>query len=669
MIFEEIVLENFATYKGSNSINLLPSSPDKPIILIGGENGCGKTTLMDAFQLVLFGSAANCSNRGKLAYDAYLERCINRDTPMDEGARLKLSFHYFSGGIQKRFSIERKWFQKGTKIEKQFWVYELTGGEIKFNAPLSENWADYVESFFPAQVAPFFFFDGEKIEALADFEKSGHLVHAAIHGLLGLNLVNQLDVDLLALEKRKHKEFGSEDEKLALQLLESQLQNCRYRISELKTEESQLNNHLDVLQNQLDLLEIEFRKQGGELYEKRFDLEKLLQQQQDELVTQEDSLRDIASGIAPLMLVKHLLQDIRSQAQIEENAHREQLLCEVLDVRDQKLVDHLAKQVTQNSILEDIASFLQKDRSNRRATAKAEKYLGLDSDGQRDLDILLENGLPALEQALPAELSKIRMLRDDMESTKTSIGSIPDESKISVIIADRESLQADHCKITTSLSVVKTELERAQRQLDMKNSELKRVMTQAAHAQFAEGDIHRLVQYAAKVRDTLEQFRAKVVEKHIGEIESLVLESFKNLLRKKTLIEQLQIDRSNYQVKLYNAAGSEIMPDRLSAGERQLLATALLWGICQAAGKPLPTIIDTPLGRLDTSHRTNLIENYFPNASHQVLLLSTNEEIVGKYYEQLLPYISHSSVLSHNEGNGGTTVRQGYFNDGGQNAH
>lgn len=369
------------------------------------------------------------------------------------------------------------------------------------------------------------------------------------------------------------------------------------------------------------------------------------------------------------MLVKQLLQDIRSQAQIEENAHRERLLCEVLDARDQKLVDHLAKQITQESTLDKITSFLQEDRSNRRFAAMADKYLGLDSDGQRDLDILLENELPALEQALPAELIKIKLLRDDVESTKTSLGSIPDESKISAIIADRESLQKNLGKVTTSLSVIKAELERAQRQFDMKNSELKREMTQAAHAKFAESDAHRLVQYAAKVRGTMEQFRAKVVEKHIGEIESLVLESFKHLLHKKTLVEQLQIDRSNYQVKLYNATGSEIMPDRLSAGERQLLATALLWGICQAAGKPLPTIIDTPLGRLDTSHRTNLIEKYFPNASHQVLLLSTNEEIVGKYYEQLLPYISHSSVLSHDEGKNGTTVKQGYFSVGGQHDH
>ena len=669
MIFEEIMLENFATFKGENSITLLPSSLGKPIILIGGENGCGKTSLMDAFQLVLFGPAANCSNRGKQAYDTYLEKCINRDTPTDEGARLKLTFQYFSSGVQKRYSIERKWFKKGSKIEKQFWVYDLTTDEHKYKASLSENWSDYVESFFPTQVAPFFFFDGEKIETLADFEKSGPLISAAIHSLLGLNLVDQLDVDLITLEKRKHKDNESEFDQSVIDSLELQLQSFASRIDELKTEESQLNNQHDLLVSRLEVVELEFRQQGGELFETRLDLEKQLHLQQEGLALQEDSLREIASGAAPLLLVKHLLRNIMSQSQIEENAHREQLLCEVLDNRDLILINRLSEQVSQESVLKDITSYLQEDRNKRREASHAEKYLGLDSDSQRDLEFLLENELPTLERVLPETIDKIKLVRENVETTELSIGSIPDESKLSNIITERTSLHDDITKSTTSLRLVNEEKERTQRQLEQKNAELKRELTRAAHSNFELKDTQRLVQYASKVRETLEQFRTKVIEKHIGRIEELVLVSFTNLLRKKSLVKILKIDRDNFQVKLYNANGGEVMPERLSAGERQLLATALLWGICQAAGKPLPTIIDTPMGRLDTSHRTNLIENYFPHASHQVLLLSTNEEIVGKYYDQLLPYISHCCVLSHDEYMGGTTVHQGYFNEGGHYAH
>jgi DNA sulfur modification protein DndD len=101
--------------------------------------------------------------------------------------------------------------------------------------------------------------------------------------------------------------------------------------------------------------------------------------------------------------------------------------------------------------------------------------------------------------------------------------------------------------------------------------------------------------------------------------------------------------------------------DRLSAGEKQLLATSLLWGLARASGRPVPTIIDTPLGRLDSSHRRHLIERYFPNASHQVLLLSTDEEIAGPYYTALKPFITRTYILAHNDESGQTNIEPGYF--------
>ena len=102
-------------------------------------------------------------------------------------------------------------------------------------------------------------------------------------------------------------------------------------------------------------------------------------------------------------------------------------------------------------------------------------------------------------------------------------------------------------------------------------------------------------------------------------------------------------------------------PDRLSAGERQLLAIALLWGLARVSGRALPTVIDTPLGRLDSSHRANLIERYFPSASHQVILLSTDEEINRTYHRMLEPQIGRSYLLQYDDEERATTVVDGYF--------
>jgi DNA sulfur modification protein DndD len=117
-----------------------------------------------------------------------------------------------------------------------------------------------------------------------------------------------------------------------------------------------------------------------------------------------------------------------------------------------------------------------------------------------------------------------------------------------------------------------------------------------------------------------------------------VLECFQQLLHKTTLVTGIRIDPGSYALTLFGGDRLPLLPERLSAGERQLLAVALLWGLARAAGRALPTFIDTPLGRLDAGHRQHLVSRYFPFASHQVVLLSTDKEIEGDYHRALAPY-------------------------------
>ena len=96
MIFTELVLENFGPYLGKQVINLRPEADDntRPIILFGGMNGGGKTTLMDAIRLALYGIRAQCSNRGNLSYGDFLSQCVNRNTPLGENTRVELAFQH-----------------------------------------------------------------------------------------------------------------------------------------------------------------------------------------------------------------------------------------------------------------------------------------------------------------------------------------------------------------------------------------------------------------------------------------------------------------------------------------------------------------------------------------------------------------------------------------------
>ncbi|ELD3426485.1 DNA sulfur modification protein DndD, partial [Enterobacter hormaechei] len=99
------------------------------------------------------------------------------------------------------------------------------------------------------------------------------------------------------------------------------------------------------------------------------------------------------------------------------------------------------------------------------------------------------------------------------------------------------------------------------------------------------------------------------------------------------MIEKISINPEDFTISLLASDNKPISTERLSAGERQLFSIAILWGLADCSGKELPTIIDTPMGRLDGVHREHLIKNYFPNSSSQLILLSTDEEIYGDYYK------------------------------------
>src|SRR5262249_17771041 len=161
------------------------------------------------------------------------------------------------------------------------------------------------------------------------------------------------------------------------------------------------------------------------------------------------------------------------------------------------------------------------------------------------------------------------------------------------------------------------------RQLETSNASLKRELDTDVDVQKRKEEDRRILQHSAAARATLEKFKVVAIRRRTDQLEHLVLESFQYLLRKRHLVKKIRIDPETFGIELTGGDGKPLSTERLSQGERQLLATSLLWGLAKASGRPLPTVIDTPLGRLDSSHRHHMLNRYFPFASHQVILLST----------------------------------------------
>ena len=178
--------------------------------------------------------------------------------------------------------------------------------------------------------------------------------------------------------------------------------------------------------------------------------------------------------------------------------------------------------------------------------------------------------------------------------------------------------------------------------------------------QLAQAHIQRQEQ-VQEVRSVLSKYTNELTQAKLSGLSDAIVETFNYLSHKPDRIKRVHINPKTFGVTLYDTYNQPLAKEELSAGEKQIYTTALLWSLAKTSGKPLPMILDTPLGRLDTSHRELLVERYFPYVSHQVILLSTDTEIDENLHTLLKPYISHTYHLEYYKLGALTTIEEGYF--------
>ena len=207
MIFENLLINNFGVYCGKQNFDLSTKSK-KPVILIGALNGSGKTTFLQAIDFVLYGKFSNYFYSQKLSYENFLTKNINKKN-FDEGAQIELTFNRKYKGKKQKFKISRNWKLVGKKMKEEFFVFI----DDKYDEDITKDWDNFVDQILPSRVASLFFFDGEKIEQLADLDESKKVLKKAINSLLGLEIVDQLNVDVDEFQKRSSLQIKDDDEK------------------------------------------------------------------------------------------------------------------------------------------------------------------------------------------------------------------------------------------------------------------------------------------------------------------------------------------------------------------------------------------------------------------------------------------------------------------------
>jgi DNA sulfur modification protein DndD len=354
-----------------------------------------------------------------------------------------------------------------------------------------------------------------------------------------------------------------------------------------------------------------------------------------------------------------LLSAAAKQAHAEAAAARQRLVADVVAARDKDLIERLRDSKVDSGAISHIEGYLAADRDQRRNQAAIPDVTGLQDP--LVLDQLLTTALPTIERRLRVLLHRRQALQADIDQSERLLAAIPDPESLAPLATERDGAAAELSRVQATLVHAEERLATLRQERARADAADEAAMKSATQATLDADDDRRLVNHIDRTRATLQELRVAAARRHLTRISDLVFEALRQLLRKDSLITAVTIDPATNTVELTGHDSRMLPAQELSAGERQLLAVALLWGLARASGQPLPVMIDTPLGRLDGSHRQHLLDRYFPYASHQVILLATDTEIDEEAYERLRPHVGRAYRLEFDPVANATAVQHGYF--------
>jgi DNA sulfur modification protein DndD len=656
MLISKLTLCDFGVFRGRVTIDLAPRQTTRPIVLLGGLNGAGKTTLLSAIRLAFYGRLAAGSGMSQKSYEQYLLSLIHRSrsalVPSD-GASIAIDFEHAQLGARSRYSIVRSWMRRGEGASEFLQV-------SKDNEMLSELTQDQLQSLLnqlvPIGIADLFFFDGEKISDLATQDRSP-VLSESVKRLVGLHLVERLQSDLFTFVRQTRKLDNDEGEielNLLIEKRDKQLEFAKL----LESEIADLDIGISRLARELEEAETELGRMGGAWAKDRAALKGERERLLGEVRTIELKLREALTGEGPLALLgkqapimcESLRQSLRSQ--VTYGMHKE------LVKRVQKLRAKLKSAIStkefakaEKVVDEVFANIGSPDVGASSAGAKVNEV-----EGTSILNILEVTAKAAERSAqrLAEDLGRQRRLLDAIDQ---QITRMPEDSVIASRVASMKELERELIEAkATRLQRVREikaaywscfELTRGIRRMEEK------VDTSASH--------NRAIALAGTVHKLLDEFALVLKEAKLAQLAQALQLSFQRLARKADLIASVEFDAESFAITIRDKSGVAIPKKKLSAGEQQVFAIAVLDALLTCSGRSLPLVIDTPLGRLDSKHRERLVREYFPRAAHQVVVLSTDTEVDQKFYEGLAPHLSHSYHLRFDDESGSTTVDSGYF--------
>ena len=636
-----LVLENIGPYINRNQFDF-ETDESKNIILIGGKNGAGKTTLLNSIKIALFGCYALGLKTESTTYYNYLKKLFNDRELLKENSTfsLEVEFEFIQDYEKATYKIIRSWMSADQFVEK---VIILKNGSQLTDSEF-EEFNEEFRSLFSPKLLDALLFDGEEVAKYFADNLINEYLDDLFTNLLNLDLLDNLDNDLLQyLNKIQENQQDSSDFIL--------YKNKEQSLRRLEDEQKSIEKHLARLKNkiednQLEILQIErtFKNHGGLTDQGKSQYLLELTQLEKSREESNDKVKFFLENLYPFALNRQLLHDIKDQILLEKpNKFINQLndltafLDGNLDSEIKKIQQHL--KTLQNGETSSIHNDLEIEN--------------LDIDAV--LDQVSEDKVEHYKQIYQSYLSNLVKIQEIKKIIEKNEGT----KELACLLEKKESLIAENQRLNQELSLSQNKLNELNLIITKELHQLEQLRLNIENKNKETNSI-TIVENILKTKD---RFKTYLLENKLKEIEEMATTIFLQVNRKENYISSIQIDQNTFDLKIMTPDGVFKNAEKFSAGERQLLFASILMAIIKLTELQSIMVFDTPLARLDKEHSYSFVNSIIKNAGKQVLILSTDDEIVGDLYDTLKPQISKEYILDYDEKNNRTFIQAGYFID------
>ena len=660
MLIQRIKISNFKTYL---SLDLdLTVDDDRPIILIGGSNGGGKTTLFEAISGALYGLKIESKEH---FMELLNQGAVNKVKPE---ISLQITFVGKVLGQQQKYILKRNYIlnPQGRPLESvslnmngNMYVYgTMTAPKERVRA--EQEISKIIKANLPQELSQYFLFDAMQSSELLKKNVFQQTIRDNFENVLGFKKYLQLKRAAEKLQQEwAEQRLEAEKEAKEYSSLCNQKEQLVIDLNASLAEQDRLYKYMSSVEDEYQRAK-EGAQQAANLSKRIQDVDGKIRVITEDAANYAENLKAFVDNIEINVflpkLASNLSQEINNILRVKEQLQKQSTGTYPIEtLRDvtSKIIDYLkelslcSQAVDEENVISHIVAMQNttnaKDPYDYLNTAEVDALRELPKKGNGNQFVSIDRKKQDMEIQL-ANLDNLRTEKRTLEQTQAGGNGL--------LIANYEDAKRSVDKLKTQEDSLKNEIQRLEKRIHQFDVQIQ----QEPDVKF--DTLVKLRPFFDKVADNLLKKKKTQIETEMQSQLNRLLVSYKGHVGRVELSDSME----NFNIKLYHSAGNEISLNQLNAASKQIFIQVLLKVLRNLGDYNPPVMIDTVMGVLDNESRDALMEEYFPQLAEQTILLCTTSEIrTDSDYIKLEPFISKTYTLHRNVEEQNTTIDEGYF--------